>query len=123
SRRGTWSACERERMMGFEPTTFCMASRRSSQLSYIRVARRVYPPLGAVQGLVHEAVGKLVVGAADGCVRHFLEPFGQFPLRAVKGSQGIVLDLVLAAHLLDEELRVGDDLELGHAQLQRLLEA
>jgi len=25
-----------ERMMGFEPTTFCMASRRSSQLSYIR---------------------------------------------------------------------------------------
>lgn len=23
-------------MMGFEPTTFCMASRRSSQLSYIR---------------------------------------------------------------------------------------
>jgi hypothetical protein len=29
---------ERERMMGFEPTTFCMASRRSSQLSYIREA-------------------------------------------------------------------------------------
>jgi hypothetical protein len=25
-----------KRMMGFEPTTFCMASRRSSQLSYIR---------------------------------------------------------------------------------------
>jgi hypothetical protein len=23
-------------MMGLEPTTFCMASRRSSQLSYIR---------------------------------------------------------------------------------------
>jgi hypothetical protein len=30
-----------ERMMGLEPTTFCMASRRSSQLSYIRVARPV----------------------------------------------------------------------------------
>ena len=27
-----------ERMMGFEPTTFCMASRRSSQLSYIRAS-------------------------------------------------------------------------------------
>jgi hypothetical protein len=26
-----------KRMMGLEPTTFCMASRRSSQLSYIRV--------------------------------------------------------------------------------------
>ena len=25
-------------MMGLEPTTFCMASRRSSQLSYIRVS-------------------------------------------------------------------------------------
>ena len=30
-----------ERMMGLEPTTFCMASRRSSQLSYIRVAAPV----------------------------------------------------------------------------------
>jgi hypothetical protein len=30
---------EGERMMGFEPTTFCMASRRSSQLSYIRAGR------------------------------------------------------------------------------------
>jgi hypothetical protein len=28
-----------KRMMGLEPTTFCMASRRSSQLSYIRVGR------------------------------------------------------------------------------------
>jgi hypothetical protein len=26
-----------KRLMGFEPTTFCMASRRSSQLSYSRV--------------------------------------------------------------------------------------
>jgi hypothetical protein len=25
-------------MMGLEPTTFCMASRRSSQLSYIRAS-------------------------------------------------------------------------------------
>jgi hypothetical protein len=30
-----------ERMMGFEPTTFCMASRRSSQLSYIRAEAKV----------------------------------------------------------------------------------
>jgi hypothetical protein len=35
--------------MGLEPTTFCMASRRSSQLSYIRESRSiaaVYPGLG-----------------------------------------------------------------------------
>jgi hypothetical protein len=29
-------AFSRKRLMGFEPTTFCMASRRSSQLSYSR---------------------------------------------------------------------------------------
>src|SRR5215813_13903714 len=28
-----------KRLMGFEPTTFCMASRRSSQLSYSRAVR------------------------------------------------------------------------------------
>ena len=27
--------------MGFEPTTFCMASRRSSQLSYSRAAKSI----------------------------------------------------------------------------------
>ena len=27
--------------MGLEPTTFCMASRRSSQLSYIRAAQSI----------------------------------------------------------------------------------
>jgi hypothetical protein len=30
-----------KRMMGLEPTTFCMASRRSSQLSYIRELARL----------------------------------------------------------------------------------
>ena len=34
---------EEERMMGFEPTTFCMASRRSSQLSYIRAVAKYSP--------------------------------------------------------------------------------
>ena len=31
-------------MMGLEPTTFCMASRRSSQLSYIRVSGEYIRP-------------------------------------------------------------------------------
>ena len=30
-----------KRLMGFEPTTFCMASRRSSQLSYSRTVAGV----------------------------------------------------------------------------------
>jgi hypothetical protein len=30
-----------ERMKGLEPSTFCMASRRSSQLSYIRASGRL----------------------------------------------------------------------------------
>ena len=29
---------QQKRLMGFEPTTFCMASRRSSQLSYSRAS-------------------------------------------------------------------------------------
>ena len=42
----------RERLMGFEPTTFCMASRRSSQLSYSRAGHDSsfamrFPALGA----------------------------------------------------------------------------
>ena len=30
-----------KRLMGLEPTTFCMASRRSSQLSYSRIGPKV----------------------------------------------------------------------------------
>ena len=36
----------KKRLMGFEPTTFCMASRRSSQLSYSRaMADSIWPAL------------------------------------------------------------------------------
>ena len=35
------SGLQEERMKGLEPSTFCMASRRSSQLSYIRARSRV----------------------------------------------------------------------------------
>ena len=34
-------------MMGLEPTTFCMASRRSSQLSYIRAGSKYSPGYAA----------------------------------------------------------------------------
>ena len=34
-------------MMGFEPTTFAMARRRSSQLSYIRAVAEYSPGFGA----------------------------------------------------------------------------
>ena len=33
----TCSAFSKKRLKGFEPSTFCMASRRSSQLSYSRI--------------------------------------------------------------------------------------
>ena len=41
-----------ERVKGLEPSTFCMASRRSSQLSYTRSGRRCYqrPRRGAIHG-------------------------------------------------------------------------
>ena len=38
-----------ERLKGFEPSTFCMASRRSSQLSY---SRKVAEFIGLVVGRV-----------------------------------------------------------------------
>jgi hypothetical protein len=38
--------CNGKRLMGFEPTTFCMASRRSSQLSYSRASGEFYPRSG-----------------------------------------------------------------------------
>jgi hypothetical protein len=41
SRRRRKEEEEKKRMMGLEPTTFCMASRRSSQLSYIRAEAKV----------------------------------------------------------------------------------
>ena len=37
----TCRAFSKKRLMGFEPTTFCMASRRSSQLSYSRASGQV----------------------------------------------------------------------------------
>jgi hypothetical protein len=36
-----FQAIREERLKGLEPSTFCMASRRSSQLSYSRARRRV----------------------------------------------------------------------------------
>ena len=74
-----------ERMMGLEPTTFCMASRRSSQLSYIRVHRsiarygqlkttapRLGRPagLGSIERLVDKAVRKDVVFPPHRAIGH-----------------------------------------------------
>ncbi len=38
-KKGLQTQAFSKRLMGFEPTTFCMASRRSSQLSYSRARR------------------------------------------------------------------------------------
>ncbi len=37
TQRAHMQEIRKKRLMGFEPTTFCMASRRSSQLSYSRM--------------------------------------------------------------------------------------
>ncbi len=47
-----------ERLMGFEPTTFCMASRRSSQLSYSR-ANGEYSPGPAAPDALCRAAGTM----------------------------------------------------------------
>jgi hypothetical protein len=46
-----------KRMMGLEPTTFCMASRRSSQLSYIRASRPSERPDQAQPASLHATRG------------------------------------------------------------------
>ncbi len=54
---------EGERMMGLEPTTFCMASRRSSQLSYIR-ERGQYSPRSSVPRSAGQAADSRAAMAA-----------------------------------------------------------
>ena len=62
-----------ERVMGLEPTTFCMASRRSSQLSYTREAGGVYRP--AAGGSIAEgAAAALRRPARDPCRRRRTAP-------------------------------------------------
>ena len=67
--------------MGFEPTTFCMASRRSSQLSYSRTTGHhslgrdrfatVGTPLTCVgDGLPHAPTGLACAGSGAGGWRH-----------------------------------------------------
>jgi hypothetical protein len=48
-----------KRLMGFEPTTFCMASRRSSQLSYSRAEADTSSSLG------YRTLGRGTVTAAS----------------------------------------------------------
>src|SRR5439155_9762632 len=103
-----------ERMMGLEPTTFCMASRRSSQLSYIREAASIASAFG-VQSLVHELVGQLVVDSTHGGVAHSGELLLQIGGILPQLLEGFVLHAILAPHLLDEQLQVGHDFQLPHA--------
>ena len=122
TRRGiAWSS----RMMGLEPTTFCMASRCSSQLSYIRVSAASIAAASAAGPAPRSPGGRRARCArgARPCSVTFSSRAAELRRLARELAQRLVLHLVLAAHLLDEELRVGDDLELGHAQLGRPLQA
>ena len=76
------------------------------------------PEALGVERLVDERVGLGVVLALDVADR----PLGEVAERllrglAVKRLEARVLDLVLAADLLDDQLRVADQLELGGAEL------
>src|SRR5581483_2174960 len=75
-----------------------------------------------VQSLVDEPVGELVVLPANGRVRH-LPDLAREPRRLERQfAQRGVLHLVLAVHLLDEQLGIGHDLDLRDRELDRLLE-
>ena len=109
-------------MKGLEPSTFCMASRRSSQLSYIRASASISAVsaigCGPVEGLVDERVGQLVVLAPDRRVGDAAQPACERGRLVEQPAQRLVLHAVLAAHLPDEQLRVGHDLDLPQAELE-----
>jgi hypothetical protein len=68
--------------------------------------------LGRVERFVYEAVGLLVLLAADVFDRPLLEGAELVEDLCVQRLQVLVLDLVLLLHLADDQLRVADELDL-----------
>src|SRR6266542_4110886 len=96
----------------------CVAAMRLAPVSNsLHGARR--PLRSGVQRLVDEPVRELVVLAADGGVGDRAELTRETRSLQRQLAEGLVLDLVLAAHLLDEQLGIGDNLELGHPARDR----
>ncbi len=86
-------------------------------------SRRPLPLAACVERLVYEAVGELVVLATHGGVGDTMD-LARYARRVEEEVlERLVLHAVLAAHLLDEELRVGDDLELVDTRLDRAFES
>src|SRR3954454_10379307 len=85
--------------------------------------RTTASPNGCIERLVDELVRELVVRALHVPILDAPEP-ARNPARLEEELlQRRVLDAVLAAHLLDHQLRVGDDLEHGDVQLGRFAQA
>src|SRR5581483_1165608 len=76
-----------------------------------------------VERLVDEPVGELVMRALHVTILDASEPPRKCRRLVVERPQARVLDAVLAAHLLHHQLGIGDQLELPHAELDRLPEA
>jgi hypothetical protein len=68
--------------------------------------------LGRVEGFVYEAVGLLVLLAADVFDRPLLEAADLVEDLRVQRLQVLVLDLVLLLNLADDQLRIADQLDL-----------
>src|SRR5205823_13220692 len=80
------------------------------------------PATGRVASLAHEPVGELALLAPDGYVAHLPNLSAETRGLERELPERLVLDPVLAGHLLHEELGVGDDLDLVDLQLGRALE-
>src|SRR5262245_28818319 len=112
------------RIRAARPTAFGCAPQGTqySMRTWRRAATGSVCQSGSVERLVDEAVGELVVLAAHGRVGDATDLARQAGGVEEEVLQRAVLDLVLPAHLLHHELRVGDDLELVHAGLDRAFE-
>ena len=81
----------------------CSTAERVRQSAERPIARAA-ALLGGVECLVHEAVGELVVLATDGGVRDAADTSREPRGLQRQLAQSFVLDLVLAPHLLHEQL-------------------
>src|SRR5688572_30064725 len=76
----------------------------------------------SVEGLVHERIGCRVLLATDVANRPALELAQRPADLRVELAQARILDPVLPLHLLDDQLRVADELDLAGAELARQLD-
>jgi hydroxyacylglutathione hydrolase len=91
----------KKRLMGFEPTTFCMASRRSSQLSYSRASGHSTLWTVLFRQIIHEDLGcaSYLIADREAGVAAVVDPqWDVEPYRRLARLHGVRIGHVLETH-------------------------